>query len=229
MHVGNCRFSGDAQPIGIELKSFHRYSFTVAFIELVMGVSAMAIATTPDLMTTEELLALPDDGMERWLIRGELRERPMSVRNQFHSGIMARVSQLLNNWLDRQPEPRGKILCGDAGVRLRRDPDVTVGIDIAYISAEVIRNQSAESTLVAGVPTLVVEVLSPNDTVEEINEKIDVYLKAGVSLIWIINPRHRTIELFQPGAEPELVNIKQELIGDPQLPGFRIAAAQIFS
>ena len=32
------------------------------------------------LMTVEEFLALPDDGVDRVLIRGELRERPMTTR-----------------------------------------------------------------------------------------------------------------------------------------------------
>ena len=38
------------------------------------------MATTSSLMTAEELLALPDDGIDRELIRGELRENPMTTR-----------------------------------------------------------------------------------------------------------------------------------------------------
>ena len=60
------------------------------------------MATASTLMTTEELLALPDDGVERWLIRGELREKhpppegpPMTVRNRFHSRVMMLVRHLL--------------------------------------------------------------------------------------------------------------------------------------
>src|SRR4051812_6700167 len=98
----------------------------------------MATAATPTLMTTEELLALPRDNVDRWLIRGQLREKEMTVRNRWHSRIMARIVQLLLNWLDQQPEPRGQILCGEAGVRLRRDPDTAVGIDVVYISASTV-------------------------------------------------------------------------------------------
>jgi hypothetical protein len=70
-------------------------------------------------MTTEELLALPPNGVERWLIRGLLREKPMAVRNRWHSRILARIIQLLGDWLDQQPPPRGEILGGAAGCRLR--------------------------------------------------------------------------------------------------------------
>ena len=60
----------------------------------------------------------------------------MTVRNRWHSRIMARVAQVLNNWLDQQPDPRGSVLCGEAGCRLRRNPDSTVGIDVVYIGPE---------------------------------------------------------------------------------------------
>jgi Uma2 family endonuclease len=184
-------------------------------------------------MTTEELLALPDDGVERWLIRGQLREMPvqgmcMTVRNRWHSRIMVRVAKFLDNWLDQQPEPRGAILCGEAGCRLRRDPDTTVGIDVVYISAELAARESDETSLIDGVPVLVVEILSPNDTQEQIDEKSDSYLQAGVALVWVIDPHDRTVTIYRPGQEPELVNVRQELSGDPHLPGFRVPVAQLF-
>jgi Uma2 family endonuclease len=183
-------------------------------------------------MTTEELLALPDDGVERWLIRGQLREKrqgvPMTVRNRWHSRIMIRVGKFLDNWLDQQPEPRGAVLGGEAGVRLRRNPDTTVGVDVVYVSAEVAARQPDDTTLIDGVPVLAVEILSPSDTLDEVNEKIDGYLSAGVALVWVIDPHHRTVEIFRPGAEPELVNVRQELSGDPMLPGFRVPVAQLF-
>jgi Uma2 family endonuclease len=194
-----------------------------------MGVSMATAPTT--LMTTEELLALPDDGVERWLIRGQLREKrdtDMTKRNRFHSRIMVRVSQVLANWLDQQPEPRGAVLCGKAGVRLQHDPDSTVGVDVVYVSAEVYARQTDETTVIDGVPVVVVEILSPNDTVEEINEKIDDYRSAGAPLVWVIDPHDRTVTVYRQGAEPELVNARQELTAEPHLPGFRVPAARLF-
>ncbi len=186
------------------------------------------MATASSLMTTEELLAIPEDGTDRWLIAGELRERPMTRRNRFHSRTMARVTKFLDNWLDEQPEPNGQVLVGEAGVILGHDPDTTVGIDVTYISAEVMLRQTEDSTLIDGVPTLVVEILSPSDTIEDINEKIDAYLAARVSLIWIIDPYRRTITVHQPDCEPELFNIRDELSAEPHLPGFRVPVARLF-
>ncbi len=188
----------------------------------------MTVAAVMPEMTTEELLALPDNGTERWLIRGQLRERPMTVRNRVHSRIMVRVGKFLDNWLDQQPEPRGSVLCGEAGVRLRRDPDTTVGVDVVYVSAEVAARQTDETTLIDGVPTLVVEILSPSDSLEQIDDKMDGYRQAGVPLVWVIDPHDRTVTIYRPGVGPEMVNEQQELSGEPVLPGFRVSVAQLF-
>src|SRR5579875_2681732 len=120
----------------------------------------MATVATP--MNTEELLALPDDGMERWLIAGELREHPRehckTVRNRFHSRAMICIGTELELWRRQQPQPRGQVLGGEVGVRLSRDPDTTVGVDVVYVSADVIIRQTDETTLIEGVPTLAVEI-----------------------------------------------------------------------
>jgi Uma2 family endonuclease len=189
----------------------------------------MTVAEATALMTTEELLALPQNGVERWLIQGQLREIPMTIRNRIHSRIMVRSGKFLDNWLDLQPEPHGLVLCGEVGCRLRRNPDTTVGIDVAYISAEVAARVSDETSLIDGVPILVIEILSPSDTQEKIDEKVDVYLSAGVALVWVIDPHDRTVLIYRPGAEPELVNVRQELSGEPHLPGFRVPVAQLFN
>jgi Uma2 family endonuclease len=190
---------------------------------------AMSAPAATSLMTTEEFLALPDNGVERWLIRGQLREKPMTMGNRWHSRIMIRIGQLLSNWVDQQPEPRGEVLGGEAGCRLRRNPDTNVGIDVAYISPQLAAQDPDDTTLIDGVPTLVVEILSPNDTQEEINEKVDEYLAAGVALVWLVDPHHRTVEVHRSGGEPELFNVRQELSAEPHLPGFRVPVAHIFS
>lgn len=58
----------------------------------------MATVATP--ITTAELLAMPDNRMECWLVEGELRERPMTTWNLFHSFSMTRVARYLDpGWI----------------------------------------------------------------------------------------------------------------------------------
>jgi Uma2 family endonuclease len=189
----------------------------------------MSAVVDAPLMTTEELLALPRNGTERWLIEGQLREKPMTVRNRTHGRIMATIVYLLKRWLESQLEPRGQILCGEAGCRLRRNPDSTVGIDVVYIAANLAQQESNETTLIDGVPILAAEILSPSDTIEEIEEKIEIYQKAGVALVWVVNPYDQTITIYRLDTEPELVNVRQELSGEPHLPGFCVAVAEVFA
>ena len=76
--------------------------------------------------------------------------------------------------------------------------------------------------------TLVAEILSHSDTIEDINEKIDSYLAAKVSIIWIIDPYRRTITVHQPDSVPKLFNVRDELSAEPHLPGFRVPVARLF-
>lgn len=171
---------------------------------------------------------MPDDGVERWLIAGELRERPMTRRNRYHSVTMTLVAYRLQAWLDTQPEPRGQVLTGEAGVILRRGPDSTVGVDVAYVGPDVLARQTDESSLIEGVPVLAVEILSPSDTVEDIRDKVKEYLRAGVALVWLLDPYDQTVKVYTQGAEPELFSASQQLDGAPHLPGFKVPVARLF-
>lgn len=196
----------------------------------------MSTTTPTKVWTTEDLLAMPDDGVERWIIRGQLREKPsefpevgMTVRNRHHSEVMMNVGFVIKSWLRSQPEPRGKLYGGEAGVRLRGTPDSTVGVDVVYAPTEVVAVQNDdETTLLDGVPTLAVEILSPNDTQDQIEEKIDDYLAAGVPIVWIVNTHRRTVTVNRPGQEPALFNRNQRLPEEPQMPGFAPAVAELF-
>jgi Uma2 family endonuclease len=183
-------------------------------------------------MTLEEFLALPDDGVERELIRGQVRVRGgedgMTVRNRRHGKAQTKIAKLLDNWLDLQPEPRGEILSGEAGFRLRPDSPNYVGIDVAYVSAELAARNDEDARLLDGAPVLAVEILSPSDKHEDIVEMVELYLEAG-SAVWVVDPDFRTVAIHRPGRPLELLTDRQELTMEPELPGFRVAVAKLFS
>lgn len=79
------------------------------------------------------------------------------------------------------------------------------------------------------VPDLVVEVVSPNDKIVELDTKIEAYLADGVRLIWVIYPHSRKAIIYAPDAEqPRHLNIKGILDGEDVLPGFQLPVAKIF-
>jgi Uma2 family endonuclease len=194
-------------------------------------MGATATAAEPRLMTFEEFEALPDDGVERWLIRGVLHEKgepTVTKRNRFHARAEASIAHVLNEWLHRQPSPRGEVYAGEVGCRLRGDPDSGCGIDVAYFSSATVASQSDESTMMIGPPVVAVEILSPNNTIEEIDEKVDEYLDAGVPHIWLVNTHWRTVTVIRPGVAPTMLSDKDDLTAEPDLPGFRVPVARLF-
>jgi len=190
---------------------------------------SVSASSQEKLLTVEEFLALPDDGTERYLIRGQLRPRePMtSLRNRKHGRIEATLAKLIGNWRDGQPAPPGEVVSGEAGFRLRTEPGSLVGIDVAYASAELASRTPEEAPYYDGPPVLAIEILSPSDKHGEIVEKVQAYLEAGV-VVWEINPDFRTVRLHRRGQPPVELNVHQDLVGDPYLPGFRVPVAKIF-
>lgn len=191
----------------------------------------MSIVEAPRKMTAEELLALPDDGVERWLIKGELRENresDMNRRNPDHSGTMTNVAGILRNWLRSLPMPRGKVYTGDAAFKLRPESPTLVGIDVAYVSAAVHAATPRGRKIIEGVPILAVEILSPSDVHSDVTEKVQEYLDVGVAVVWVVDPDFETVSVFTREEEPRLFNRGQELTGQLHLPGFSVRVAELF-
>jgi Uma2 family endonuclease len=190
----------------------------------------MSTTAAPKLMTVEEFLALPDDGVERWLIRGQLREKrdtDMTRRNKPHSITEGRITARLGAWLATQPEPRGEVVCGEAGFIFRRNPESSAGVDVALITAAQ-ADQVTDTTMIEGPPLLIAEVLSPNDTQEEIAERVTEYLDCGVPVVWVVNPFFRTVTIHRANASPLALDDRDTLTGDPELPGFSCRVADFF-
>lgn len=56
----------------------------------------MSTIVEPTLMTSAEFEALPEmEGVERWLIRGHLREEMMTYQNRWHSRLMVLIAHVL--------------------------------------------------------------------------------------------------------------------------------------
>ena len=181
------------------------------------------------LMTSDELWALPDDDkFERWLINGELREKPMTLRSPGHAGATAAVSSLLWQWCKSQPTPRPKGFSGDIFFRLRDDPETNVGVDVAIASAAQAATVTPDMRFIEGPPILAVEVLSASDVHEQVHEKLESYLESGTPVVWIVDPFDSTVTVYRRDQEPVMFNRTQELSGDPELPGFKCRVAEIF-
>ena len=72
----------------------------------------------------------------------------------------------------------------------------------------------------AVVPDFVVEIVSPSNRGPQLEDKVRRYLDGGARLVWVIHPVERTVSVFSPGAEPEVLTDPETVGGGDVLPGF---------
>ena len=97
------------------------------------------------------------------------------------------------------------------------------------ITQERLRELGPTEKFWTATPELAVEVLSPGDTVYEIEEKVAAWITAGSSMVWVLNPKLRTIHVHRPNSPTQTLSENDTLDGQEVIPGFRIEVAEIFS
>ena len=184
----------------------------------------MVTETTSQLVTADELLELSSTGFHGELIRGVLCESmPPGVD---HARIAAKFVMRLGAFIE--PRRLGRVLVGDPGVKVERDPDTVRGPDVAVISAERLPLDQRVSGYTDVIPELVVEVKSPNDSRDQINDKAQMWLRHGVLLVWVVYPDERTVEAHHADQGVVLYREDDELDGMDVLPGFACAVRPLF-
>ena len=69
-------------------------------------------------------------------------------------------------------------------------------------------------------PDFVVELRSKSDTLKSLQEKMQEYMDNGARLGWLIDPQHRTVEVYRAGLETEVLSNPAELSGEGVVLGF---------
>jgi len=78
-------------------------------------------------------------------------------------------------------------------------------------------------------PDFVVELRSPTDTLKMLQEKLEEYIANGAQLGWLIDPLQRKVYVYRPGVEMVVLEDPKEISGDPDLPGFVLELAEVWS
>ena len=182
----------------------------------------MSTATRP--ITADDLWRMPGD-RRRELVKGEVRE--MAPSGFDHGAIINNFQRLLANHVADQK--LGVVVGAETGFRLSRNPDTVRGVDVGFVDASRIPKTGRPTSYWDGAPDLAVEVLSPTDTVEEIEEKVDDYLAAGCPMVLVINPRRRTLTVHRPGQHPVVLRASDTFDAGEVVPGFLCAVAAVFA
>ena len=76
-------------------------------------------------------------------------------------------------------------------------------------------------------PDLAVEILSRKNTRKEMKHKLREYFKAGTTLVWYIDPRKRTAEIFTSPTACKPIDESGFLSGGKLLPGFKLRLGEL--
>lgn len=179
-------------------------------------------ATRP--LTADDLLRLYSEGIRGELIQGEFR--PTMSAGVTHGKVVINVAGELRSFV--RPRRLGSLIGSDTGILLERDPDTVREPDVAYISAERMPIGAEVPGYSEVVPDLVVEVASPNDTPQQIEEKSRMWLSYGVRLVWTMHPSTRTVNVYPEDSAIFTLTEEDTLDGGDVLPGFSWEVRDLF-
>ena len=135
------------------------------------------MATTTASINFEAYLATNYRPDHEW-INGELRERNLG------SFEHARLQALLANWMIQNESAWGVLVATEARM--------LVAAQRVRIPDLVVVSNSKQPAVLTEPPILVIEILSPDHTCSDTQERAQDYLNMGVPAVWIIDPKTRT-------------------------------------
>ncbi|MFM6452451.1 MAG: Uma2 family endonuclease, partial [Planktothrix sp.] len=69
-------------------------------------------------------------------------------------------------------------------------------------------------------PDFVVELRSSSDSLKSLQDKMNEYRDNGAKLGWLIDPKHKRVEIYRPQQDVEILENPTTLSGEDILPGF---------
>lgn len=178
-------------------------------------------------LTAEDLWRMGEGDVRRELVNGEVLE--LGPAGRIHGKHVTRIARRLEEHVERHGG--GEVLTGDVGfvLTLPYDPERVRAPDVAFISTERLREAGPPERFVRGAPDLAVEVLSPSDNPEDLQQKLRDWLEAGARLVWLVVPEARTVTLYRPDGSARLLREPETLEGEDVLPGLVIPLADLFA
>lgn len=176
----------------------------------------------PQLITGEELFKMPGTDLCE-LVEGEIKR--MNLSGWKHGGVESNLTERLNAFV--RENDLGRVLTGEVGIYTGRDPDTVRGADVLFISHERLEDASPEGFLDVA-PELVVEIMSPTNTWEEVRRKIEEYFAIGVEQVWILEPANRAVQVYWSRDAVRTLSEDDTLDGEGALDGFAFDVRTLF-
>ncbi len=177
--------------------------------------------------SVQHLARTPEFNRRRfYLIDGELFE--MSPVQRVHSRLANRIGMFLGVFLEEHD-------LGEAHTELgfypADDRSTLLAPDVAYVSHARLSGQPEDGFL-STMPDLAIEIVSPSNSLRQIRRKAQIYLEYGASLVWIVRPAEKGVDVCRAAdssrLDIEFVARDGLLSGEDVLPGFELELTQLF-
>jgi Uma2 family endonuclease len=115
---------------------------------------------------------------DREYVDGEIRERNLGKYEH------ARIQAMLARWFGNHEQ--------EWGVQVVTEQRVQVSSTRVRIPGVSLLTRGTQPDVIVDPPLLVIEILSPDDTYSDTQERAQDYREMGVETVWIIDPKTRT-------------------------------------
>lgn len=188
-------------------------------------MSTAELTTAAPLLVTADELATEYRQQRCELVEGKVRL--MSPAGFGHGTLAARIATALSYCVERQS--LGAVVGAETGFRIDRDPDTVLAPDAAFIKQARIEEIGFTESFFPEAPALAVEVTSPGDTAEEVDDKSRRWLAAGCEMVWVVYPRGRSVTVYKSLDDVRILTGDAALDGGELLPGFSYPLAELFA
>lgn len=175
-------------------------------------------------MTADEFLKHAPQDKRSELVRGEMMV--MDPAGFAHGELAGRIFAILYNYVSKNN--LGKVYAAETGFVLSHDPDTVRAPDAAFVTTERAQAQKRHRGFFDGAPDLAVEVASPSESSDDIQDKMLDYLEAGTRMVIYLHPRTKTITVYYSLDHIRVLTLKDTLDGGDLLPGLSAPLQEIF-
>ena len=158
------------------------------------------------------------------IVRGEII--PLSPTGGRHGEVESNAILLVGGAIKARRV--GRVYAGEVGVVIAAEPQTVRGADMAWVHVSQEPVLLSPEGYLLTPPTLVVEVLSPNDRASEVETKTQEYLQVGVRLVLLLDPQNRCATLARPDSTRVVLSAEQTLELPDLLPDWSVSVASFF-
>ena len=183
------------------------------------------MATVAEKLTNaDEYLRMPDTGRPTELVRGKIVAMNPPL---FRPGrVCSQTDRLVGGFAEAAGI--GRTTCNDTGVITERDPDTVRGADVAFYSYKRLPKDVVPEGYAPVAPDVVFEVLSPHDRWSHVLGKVAEYLKAGVTVVCVLDPQDETAHLYRGDRPVQVLAAGDELTIPEVLGDFSVTVQRFF-